>query len=414
MIFGSAKIELNDLTPEQIQSLKILSEMSRDLYNLCIKKISLHYEFTEKIYTYSELKEQVKDSSEWICFNGMYYQTLLTAIADFKKYISTDNYVLSKLDRTLKTKNLEHFLPPKPKMGYRMIEMKGVHIWGGYIMLPRTSATLPVSLPIPECYQKVNLYRISVRPLHHASHWELILEYRLKEEQHPNLDPHRALGIDLGMTNYATCVDSKTGECFIVDGKRLKSILQGYCKYMAAFGSGSGDKAAYKRRCRLRKKTYHRVNDYVAKTAAYIARFCIDHNIGKIVLGWTEAFQGANLGMNSQLFSLIPYAKLRKALEFQAKKHGIIFMITDESYTSQASALDNDYIPERMTIEKQFFSGKRIHRGEYMSGDGIRLNADQNGAMNILRKSNVELPFLKEVGSRGIASPYRIYPTAVK
>ena len=67
----------------------------------------------------------------------------------------------------------------------------------------------------------------------------------------------------------------------------------------------------------------------------------------------------------------------------------------EESYTSKASFLDLDEIPiydakKSYTVN---FSGKRIQRGLYRSKSGRLLNADVNGAANILRKSKQNLKF---------------------
>ena len=53
------------------------------------------------------------------------------------------------------------------------------------------------------------------------------------------------------------------------------------------------------------------------------------------------------------------------------------------------------------------FSGKRIHRGMYQTASGKCLNADVNGALNIMRKSNVVS--LKRLYTRGeVDTPIRI------
>jgi len=53
------------------------------------------------------------------------------------------------------------------------------------------------------------------------------------------------------------------------------------------------------------------------------------------------------------------------------------------------------------------FSGKRVHRGMYRTSSGHNLNADVNGALNILRKSNVVS--LETLYSRGeVDTPVRI------
>ena len=68
----------------------------------------------------------------------------------------------------------------------------------------------------------------------------------------------------------------------------------------------------------------------------------------------------------------------------------------EESYTSKASFIDNDTLPtlnaknnnnnNNNNNKEHIFSGKRIKRGLYKSKNGTLLNADVNGAANILRK----------------------------
>jgi len=70
--------------------------------------------------------------------------------------------------------------------------------------------------------------------------------------------------------------------------------------------------------------------------------------------------------------------------------------MSDESYTSKASFIDNDVLPEKYEPDtKHTFSGRRIKRGLYKSGKGILMNADLNGAFNIIRKAVPEFNFNK-------------------
>ncbi len=62
-------------------------------------------------------------------------------------------------------------------------------------------------------------------------------------------------------------------------------------------------------------------------------------------------------------------------------------MIAEESYTSKASFLDEDFIPTYKVGDEQYvFSGKRIYRGLYLSQNHILIHADVNAACNIVRK----------------------------
>ena len=72
-------------------------------------------------------------------------------------------------------------------------------------------------------------------------------------------------------------------------------------------------------------------------------------------------------------------------LTYKAQLKGIKVIITEESYTSQSSALDRDELP-KYGEEKPWFKGKRLARGRYKMGTNQLLNADVNGAFNITIK----------------------------
>ena len=409
MIYASAKIQLNDLSKTQEESLRQLSGLSRDLYNLCSAVVSEHYQQHREVLEYKSLKAKIASTPEYRALGGYYYQTLLTAIADFRKYISTSCYALNKSDRTLRVKNLDNFSPPVPQVKPRMIEVKSPQTEDGRLLLWATQHTPAMKIPLPENYRDKNIISICIHPLHHSRYWELAITYTQSEVAHPNLDRSKALGIDLGVTNFATCLSTE-GDSFIIDGRYLKNLWQGYCKYRAKLWH-SGSRGNTKRLCSLYNKTHHRSLDYVRKTAAYIIRYCIDHDLGTLVLGWGIHFQQGNIGKNNQLYALLPFAKLKHALEYQCRKHGVRFVVVDECYTSQASAYDLDPMPMHVTPTPQTFSGKRIRRGLYMPADGTPLiSADVNGAANILRKGKFTPQFLLRRERRGIASPQRINP----
>jgi IS605 OrfB family transposase len=119
----------------------------------------------------------------------------------------------------------------------------------------------------------------------------------------------------------------------------------------------------------------------------------LNNDIGNLVIGYNETLQrNINLGrINNQNFVNIPFANIKEKLEYLCKLYGINFVKQEESYTSKASFLDNDMIPKYNDDNPQNykFSGKRIKRGLYKTKKGKLINADVNGALNILKKSNV-------------------------
>lgn len=111
-------------------------------------------------------------------------------------------------------------------------------------------------------------------------------------------------------------------------------------------------------------------------------------DISKVVIGNNIGWKNEiNIGKrNNQNFVNIPYKIFINQLIYKCKKIGIEVIIIEESYTSKASFLDSDIIPNYGEENIPKFSGKRIKRGLYLSSSGKKINADVNGAYNILVK----------------------------
>ncbi len=270
-----------------------------------------------------------------------------------------------------------------------------------------------ISIKIPPILLDKKIKEIRIIPKFNARFFEIQYTYEVEEEQR-NLDKTHALVIDFGINNLATCVTNK-GRSFIIDGKKLKSINQWFNKENAHLQSIK-DKQKYGKKPTLRQKYLYssrnnKVNDYMSKTARKIINYCLENNIGTLVCGYNETFQrNSNIGKaNNQTFVNIPFGKLREKLEYLCKLYGLIFVEQEESYTSKSSFFDMDILPKFEVDKPQTysFSGKRIKRGLYQTSKGYILNADVNGALNILRKSNVV--GLEVLYSRGeVDTPARI------
>jgi len=147
---------------------------------------------------------------------------------------------------------------------------------------------------------------------------------------------------------------------------------------------------------RVTRKRNHQMRDGINKAAKLIVDHCLKYDIGNLVIGWNQGFKShVNMGKkNNQKFVQMPLGKLKNRLKQLCDLHGIRFVETEEAYTSKASFLDGDSLPkygEKPSGWKA--SGKRIKRGLYRSSNGSIVNADLNGAANILRKvaSNLSL-----------------------
>jgi IS605 OrfB family transposase len=131
------------------------------------------------------------------------------------------------------------------------------------------------------------------------------------------------------------------------------------------------------------------MRDGINKAARIIINHCLKYGIGTIVLGWNEGFKcNANMGrVNNQKFVQIPLGKLRDRIEQLCNLYGIKLVITEESLTSKASYLDGDSLPKYGEKPDGWkASGRRTKRGLYKSKNGSLINADLNGAANIMSK----------------------------
>lgn len=194
------------------------------------------------------------------------------------------------------------------------------------------------------------------------------------------------MSLDLGLDNLITTFNSTNGSSFIICGRYIKTINQRYNKEKARLQSIK-DKQGYKhltnRMIRLERKREFRINDFFNRTVKKIIDYCIENDIGSIVIGnFANIKQEINLGKsNNQNFVQIPYSKLRQKLNSKCQQIGIDIFSQEESYTSKTSYLDQE-IPQK----SESYQGKRIKRGLFRTSQGVLVNADVNGAAQILIK----------------------------
>lgn len=139
------------------------------------------------------------------------------------------------------------------------------------------------------------------------------------------------------------------------------------------------------------------------KTSKMIIDYCVSNQISKIVIGKNKDWKKQiNIGkINNQNFVSIPFNSLISKIQYKAERYGIEVIVREESYTSKASFVDNDIIPDKYHENEKFiFVGKRDGRN-YRTQKGYIVNADLNGAANIIRKeinlSNEDERILKNI-----------------
>jgi putative transposase len=142
----------------------------------------------------------------------------------------------------------------------------------------------------------------------------------------------------------------------------------------------------------MERLTSHRtrqIDHYLHTASRHLIDLLVAEGIGTLVIGKNDGWkQEIALGRRTnQNFVNVPHAWFVQMLVYKAELVGIRVVLTEESYTSQASFLDGDPIPVYGNGPVSAFSGRRVKRGLYRAAHGRRINADVNGAYNTLRKA---------------------------
>ncbi len=255
----------------------------------------------------------------------------------------------------------------------------------------------PIEFTIPRYKNKEfqKYQQIRILPKKRFYEIEIVYEEPIKESQ---LESSSYLSIDFGVNNLITAVENRNSRPIIISGKIVKSINRQWNKRKARLYSIK-DKQRLMWTAQLDEITIKRnsiMKDYLHKTSQYIVGYCLHRGIGNICLGeLKEIKQNIRLGRRTnQNFVNIPIHTLKQMIAYKAELVGIKVHVIDEAYTSKCSSLDLELIQKHTQ-----YIGKRIKRGLF-KGSNYLLNADVNGALNILRKV-VGDGFIRNLSDRG-------------
>ena len=393
-MYLTLKQQVKHLSKKEFKNLKYLCHIAKNLKNQAIYNVRQHYFKNKKYLSYNENYKILKNSENYKKLNSNMAQQILKEVDEsFKSFFAL--LKLAKNGQYNGKIKLPNYLD---KDGFTTLVIGFVRLKDDMLIVPYSNSFKKthqeVKVKLPSVLKGKKIKEIRIIPKQHSRYFEIQYIYEVEEVQR-ELNKENVLGIDLGIDNLCTCV-TNTGASFIIDGRKLKSINQYYNKINAKLQSIKDKQKIERttlRQKRITRKRNNRINDYLSKAARTIVNYCLNNDIGKLVLGYNEDFQrNSNIGsINNQNFVNIPYGKLRDKLIYLCKLYGIEFKLQEESYTSKASFFDGDEIPiyDKENPQEYIFSGKRIKRGLYQTSTGKLINADCNGALNILRKSKV-------------------------
>ena len=268
------------------------------------------------------------------------------------------------------------------------------------------------------------------------SRQHLVLEVIYKDEVNSEPTGDVTAGIDIGINNLFTIAFDNFQEGIIVSGKPIKRVNNHYnylidnhkSKVKNQRNNFHDNVNKGKDKCdsdyieipqftshlidsfqRNRKsKIYH----YYTTVTSAVSDMLFRAGVNRVVIGYNKGIkQKSKMGRkNNRLFQEIPLKKIVDNLTWKLEKLGIEVIFTEESYTSQSSFIDDDVLPiyQQGVKNSTSFSGKRKHRGLYITKNGGRINADLNGAFNIIRKNDSQ--FTSKISGDQVSWDAVVYP----
>ena len=350
-----------------------LTHLSKNLYNACLYEIRQHFFKTQKYKGYASIAGEFARGN--VDFKALpakvSQQTLRLVDQNFKSFFA--------LKRKKIPANIPRYLEKSGHMSLIYTNQAISNRDKGFIKLSGTDIKIKTN--------KDNINQVRITP--HGGYFSVEIVYSVPDrlmKTEGNL-----AAIDLGLNNLATCV-TNVSKPVIFNGKPVKAINQFFNKIIAKQRSiqekRKQEKSTKKTR-RISRKRNNKILDYLHKSSSILINHLVSNDICHLFIGENKGWkQEINIGKrNNQNFVQVPFTKFKHMIEYKAKCHGINVHFTEESYTSKASFLSNDPIPVYGDENIPKFSGHREKRGLYRDKNHGIINADVNGAYNILRKA---------------------------
>lgn len=391
---------------------------NKDLYDLCMVSKNL---YNQALYL---VKQELETNNKWLGYNQL--NTILQSVYNLENEINyrllkaqVSQQCLKQLDKNIKSyaKSIKDYSKNKgkykgkpcfPKYKKEVNQLiytnQSCTIKNGYINL---SKTLKIRIPQYDKYKEklTSFQQVRINPQLDKS-FVIEIIYNDSEIRNPKLNYNEYSSIDLGVNNLVTLVLSNR-KPLLFNGRQIKAKNQYFNKQISKLKSCLGNKQKTSKK--IQNLWVHRenqMNDIFHKISRKIVNELINNGIGNLVVGynsgWKDSIQISK--RNNQTFVSIPYEKLIQFLKYKCEMCGIKITVTEESYTSKCDGLSMETI-----CKHDSYLGKRIKRGLFQSKTGKLINADVNGALNIMRKVVNDSEIISKIINSGwLFQPSRI------
>ena len=288
--------------------------------------------------------------------------------SDYKYYVSKNKMKLITKKKVSKQKNYI--------VNNKYIDKNNKHIINAYY----------VNIKIPEYIKDKDIKLIEIKPIYENYSYKICMTYEEKNETKEVKSLHMvkdSISIDLGMANLMSIYDP-IGVQYLLKGGYLIWLNKKYNNLIDMLKNKAKKCNNLNTTKQIRKLLIERennINNYFNNIVKWISTTYKDKTL--VIIGYNKRWKDRiDLGRNvNRKFYQIPYCRLLDKLNDKLNGMGIKVSYNEESYTSKCDALSLEEISKKIT-----YTGKRIKRGLFSSSSKKLINADINGAINIMRK----------------------------
>lgn len=375
---------------EEKASLMRLCEVSKNLYNQALYIIRQELINNDRFIFYREIEETMKTVTN---LEGELNYRLMPKTQCAQQCLKVLDKNMKAYIKSIKdwSKHPEKYngkpgLPNyKKKLNQIIFTSQCCQIRNGRLVLTKS---LSIEIPQWEKYgdKLSNFQQVRINPILDGTYFDIEIVYLDDEAENEELNSNKYASIDLGLDNFATMIDTD-GNAVIYNGRQMKSINQWYNKEKSRLQEElAKNDARRKTSLRIRAVTRRRngrINDMMHKISRDIVKRLVKGKIRTLIVGHNKEWKDSiNIGhKNNQNFVSIPHSKFISLLAYKCSMVGITLVTTEESHTSKCDALALEEI-----CHHDEYLGRRKKRGLFQSSVGKLINADVNGALNILRK----------------------------
>lgn len=354
---------------------------SKNLYNFANYHIRKRFIETGEWLKYNEMDKLFKQENMDYDYRSMpishsAQQCLRLLEKNWKSFFKSIKDWSKNKDKYNGRPKLPKYLP---KNGRNILTLVNINckVKDGFIKFPKCFNNFTLKTKVN------NLQQVRILPRNKHIVIEVVYNYEVKKLKEDN---GKYISIDLGLDNLATITNNCGINPIIINGRKLKSENKYYNKQISHYREIAKRLNGLDYTNRMNKLTIKRNNkitDLIHKASRMVIEYASSCDVNTIVIGNNKDWKRESKMSKkiNQTFVGIPHQILINQIIYKAENEGIRVVITEESYTSGTSFLDNE-----LPIKENYNKSRRVHRGLFKSDKGKLINADVNGSYQIMKK----------------------------